>query len=344
MYTQLEDIASQVAKEHMSDRLRNNEIRSKMTDSWSAPTETSPTQPTSLIDTTKTVNGTSPTLASTYSGMKNNWDVLGLNTSSGGTTPSTSVSGDSSGSWKTQGWAPTVTGTAMSLAGAGPYAGLGAAATNAMQGNYAGATGNIAASLASALGANKIPGLAGMFGTLTSGIMGDKSPTDIGMGLVNSGLGTLVGMANPIAGAAYSLARAIGFNPAYGLNNLFGNGMQGVAPGFGGTAGGFFGNNALGGGMASTINTTPYTSSSGNTAGYSPPGYTTTDRGTGITTGGGAGLSGGISNSFSGTTYGGYSPSAPATNNNGYSGYSYSGPGSPGAGAGSDGGDSGGGD
>lgn len=185
------------------------------------------------------------------------------------------------------------------MAGMGvPVSALGSAATSLVRGDRAGAGGILANLVANTATNGKIPGLGGFAGTIASGIIGDKSAKDIGQGLFNSGLGTLFSMTNPVAGLGYGLARMFGFDPAYGFNNMFGDGLEGVAPGFEGTMGGFFGKNALGSGISDN------SSSSGNT----PMGYSPTDLGSGIsTTSGqgysdtsslGGGISGGLSDSY----------------------------------------------
>jgi len=167
------------------------------------------TVPSSTISTTggnplATVRGTSPALSSTYSGMKNSW-----NTNS----PQTNTNDLSS-----TGWLPTAVGQTASAMGAGPYSGLASAAMSAAQGNKSGAVGSLSSTLARVAGAGNFSGL---FGTLASGIMGDKDASEIGMNMANSGLGTVLSMANPIAGAAYNVARMMGLNPAQGLASMF---------------------------------------------------------------------------------------------------------------------------
>lgn len=301
MVTQLQDVANNVAQDKISNqRLRNEEIRRQMANPWSEPVEpttptTSGTQP--LQDVTK---GT-PTLASTYSGLLNNYQ--NITSGNSGRTEGGYNQTQYSGNPNPLGipsWGPMAVGTGLDLANAGIVAPLGAAATSLMRGDRAGATGTLAGLFTNVVTEGKIPGLGGLAGTLASGLVGDKSANEIGQGLVNSGIGTALSLANPLLGTAYAFARALGFNPAYGLNNLFGNGLDGVAPGFIGTGYGFFGNNAIGSGIRSTpgnITNAGYSNSGSNGySGYTPSGYESGDLGSGITnSSSGYGVSGGLS-------------------------------------------------
>jgi len=225
MVTQLQDVSNTVAKEKISsDRLRNEEIRRSMSNPWSAPTESrSGTAPSSLVQASTTASGVTPTMASTYSNLKNNFQALGLDDTTDSRANS-STANDTYGNttnWKTQGWAPGAASISASLLGAGNYSGLAGAATNLMQGNKTGATASLASTLTSALSKGQYPGLGSAVGTLVSGVLGDKSASDIGKNLFNSGLGTLFSVANPVAGIGYSLARMLGVDPARGLSSLF---------------------------------------------------------------------------------------------------------------------------
>lgn len=303
MVTQLQDVANNVAQEKISNqRLRNEEIRRQMANPWSEPVE--PTQPTtSGTQPLQNVTKGTPTLASTYSGLLNNYHSLTGTSGNSSRTEGNSFDGSYAGNpnpFSIPSWAPMAVGNVLNIAGAGIGAPLGAAATSLMRGDRAGAVGTLAGLFTNVITEGKIPGLGGLAGTLASGLVADKSANEIGQGLVNSGIGTALSLSNPLLGTAYSLARALGFNPAYGLNNLFGNGLTGVAPGFVGKGGGFFGPNALGSGIRSTpgnITNAGYSSSGSNGySGYTPSGYESGDLGSGITnSSSGYGVSGGIS-------------------------------------------------
>lgn len=310
--TKLQDIANQVALDSVSSnrQLRNEEIRRRMYGDWSPPTETS-TQPTTIQDTSKNYEGGDATLASTYSKLLNNYNVA---TNSKPDTSSGTYTGNLSS------YAPLAVSTGLTLSGYGRYAPIANTAIKLMQGDRAGAAGTMTSMLTNKLTGGQIPGLGGLIGTLASGIIGDKSNEEIGQGLLNSGIGTAIGVANPIAGVAYNLLRGIGFDPAYGLNNLFGSGLQGVAPGYEGTLGGFFGKNALGSGISN--------SGSSNPAGYGSgdlgSGISNTNTGTGLGYSPGTlgtGITGGLTNSFGeySTSDSGYSYSNPAASYGGWS-------------------------
>jgi len=213
MVTQLQDVSNTVAKEKISsDRLRNEEIRRNMGKAWSAPTDTSSgSSPTSLQSLSISPSGTAPTMASTYSSMKNNFQSMGL----GDYATSTSLPSN----WKTQGWAPSAAGLGASIFGAGPYSGLASAAVNYSQGNKTAAAANLTSSVTNALNKSGIPGVGGLAGSLVGGILGDKSAADIGKDMFNSGLGTVIGAANPIAGLGYGLARLFGFDSARAMSD-----------------------------------------------------------------------------------------------------------------------------
>jgi hypothetical protein len=327
MVTQLQDVSNTVAKEKISsDRLRNESIRKNMANPWSAPTEdvtsSSGTSPLTLQSTSTKTSGATPTMASTYSALKNNFDALGLaDTYRSGTSQvgGTNDNGQST-NWKTQGWAPSAAGLGASLFGAGPYSGLASGAVNFAQGNKKAAAANITSSVTNALTKGKLPGAGGVVGSLVSGILGDKDAYDIGKDVFNSGLGTVIGMTNPVAGIGYSLARMLGLDVGRGLSSLFDTKDYASE---GGHAGGFITPQSDYTGYTpgqayepGTDNLTPTTSSESNSGGYTPA----------------------ANNAWSTTTsdsWGGYSPSMSYSNySGGYSGYSGS----------SDSSDSGGGD
>lgn len=302
--TKLQDIANQVAKENIATnpRLRNEEIRRRMYGDWEEPVIQPEEAPSGLQDATK-----QDTLAKTYAALKNNYDYINnaVRNTTGQTyqvTQPTSVT--SAPLSNTPRWMPSAVGYGLSVLGQGEYAALGAGATQLMQGDRAGAVGTLSNIFTNRVTEGKVPGLGGMVGTLASGLVGDKSKEQIGQDMLNSGIGTLVSIANPYAGILYSLARNLGFNPAYGLNNLFGDGLTGVPPGFEGTLGGFFGKNAIGSGI---------TYSGSGSSSYTPPGFSEGDLGSGI------------SGSISTPSYSwGYSDSGYSSSDSDDSSYSYS--------------------
>ena len=145
MVTQLQDVANNVAQDKISNqRLRNEEIRRQMANPWTAPQETTSTQGTQpLQDVTK---GT-PTLASTYSGLLNNYHSLTGTSGNSGRTEGNSFDRSYSGNPNPLGipsWGPMAVGTGLGLANAGIAAPLGAAVTSLMRGDRAGAAGTLA--------------------------------------------------------------------------------------------------------------------------------------------------------------------------------------------------------
>jgi len=231
MVTQLQDVSNTVAQEKISNqRLRNEEIRRQMANPWSEPKEPSTSGRQPLQDVTK---GT-PTLASTYSGLLSNYQgMTGTSSNSGqtennynqNTTGQTSSGNTTFGSpgitGRMPGWAPTVVGTGLSLAGAGIAAPLGAAATQLMSGNRAGAAGTLGSLFTNVATKGSIPGLGGVVGSLASGLIGDKSKEEIGQNIGNSLLGSALSAANPMLGLGYQALRFFGVDPARGLQNLF---------------------------------------------------------------------------------------------------------------------------
>ena len=221
MVTQLQDVANTVAQDKISNqRLRNEEIRRQMANPWSEPKEptTSGRQP--LQDVTK---GT-PTLASTYSGLLSNYQGMSGTSSNSGQTENNYNQKPYTGNpnpLSIPGWAPTVVGTGLSLANAGIAAPLGAAATSLMRGDRASAVGTLGGLFTNIATKGSVPGLAGVVSSLASGLVGDKSGTEIGQGIANSLIGTGLSAANPLLGLGYQALRFVGVDPARGLQNLF---------------------------------------------------------------------------------------------------------------------------
>ena len=221
MVTQLQDVSNTVAQEKISNqRLRNEEIRRQMANPWSEPKEptTSGRQP--LQDVTK---GT-PTLASTYSGLLNNYRGMTGTSSNSGQTENNYNQKPYTGNPNPLGipsWGPTVVGTGLSLANAGIAAPLGADATSLMRGDKAGAVGTLGGLFTNIATKGSVPGLAGVVSSLASGLVGDKSGTEIGQGIANSLIGTGLSAANPLLGLGYQALRFVGVDPARGLQNLF---------------------------------------------------------------------------------------------------------------------------
>lgn len=296
MVTKLQDIANQVAMEDVSSnsRLRNEEIRKRMYGDWQEPVEpVAQETPGGLVDSTK-----QDTLAKTYSALKSNFDTI--NRSSNNALNDRTDYSEST-PIELPKWAPTAVGMGMSLGGLGKYAGLGSAATQLVQGNRAGAAGTLASIFAN----SKVPGLGAIAGPLVGGLVGDASKEDIGRGVFNSGLGYLVGAANPLAGLAYSIARNFGFNPAQGLGELFGMYDQRPAN----FEGGFFG-------TRSDYNTPTSTYGTGPTNVGGQYSTLTGNEGFGPSTGGYSGLGIGNPSSYGGgTSYGGYSPTMNYSSN-----------------------------
>ena len=221
MVTQLQDVANTVAQDKISNqRLRNEEIRRQMANPWSEPKEptTSGRQP--LQDVTK---GT-PTLASTYSGLLSNYQGMTGTSSNSGQTENNYNQKPYTGNPNPLGipsWGPAVVGTGLSLAGAGIAAPIGSAATSLMRGDRAGAVGTLGGLFTNIATEGSVPGLAGVVSSLASGLVGDKSGTEIGQGIANSLIGTGLSAANPLLGLGYQALRFVGVDPARGLQNLF---------------------------------------------------------------------------------------------------------------------------
>ncbi len=221
MVTQLQDVSNTVAQEKISNqRLRNEEIRRQMANPWSEPKEPSTSGRQPLQDVTK---GT-PTLASTYSGLLSNYQGMTGTSSNSGRTEGGYNKNTYTGNPNPLGipsWAPTVVGTGLSLANAGIAAPLGAAATSLMRGDKAGAVGTLGGLFTNIATKGSVPGLAGVVSSLASGLVGDKSGTEIGQGIANSLIGTGLSAANPLLGLGYQALRFVGVDPARGLQNLF---------------------------------------------------------------------------------------------------------------------------
>jgi hypothetical protein len=191
-----------------------------MANPWSEPKEptTSGRQP--LQDVTK---GT-PTLASTYSGLLSNYQGMTGTSSNSGQTGNNYNQKPYTGNpnpLSIPSWAPTIVGTGLSLAGAGIGAPLGAAATSLMRGDKASAVGTLGGLFTNIATKGSVPGLAGVVSSLASGLVGDKSGTEIGQGIANSLIGTGLSAVNPLLGLGYQALRFVGVDPARGLQNLF---------------------------------------------------------------------------------------------------------------------------
>jgi len=287
MVTQYEDVANQVAQEKIGNqRLRNEAIRKGMQDPWSAPEEAtsqtpSGTTPSSLMDVSK---GTG-TLANTYSNLLNNAKVLNL-TSNSGNSPSETTSNTSMG--KMPGYVPALAGKGMSLiSGNGLYGALTNMALTGLSGNWKGAAAQGAGTLTSMF--SKTPGLGGIVGSLTSGLLGEKSKEQIGMDMGNTLLGTGLSLANPALGSLYGLARLFGFDPAQGISESI---NYTGTPGY---QGGYWGKPGMGSGITDKSGSS-YTTQNNYT---SPAGFSSGDLGSGISNNGSSGLSGGIPSNYS---------------------------------------------
>ena len=328
MVTQLQDVANTVAQEKISNqRLRNEEIRRQMANPWSEPIET-PTTSTG-IQPLQNAAASGNTLASIYSGLLSNYQgMTGTSSNSGrtegvynqNTTGQTSSGNTTFGSpgitGRMPGWASTAVGTGLSMAGAGIAAPIGAAATQLMSGNRAGAAGTLGSLFTNVATKGSIPGLGGVVGSLASGLIGDKSKEEIGRNIFNSLLGTGLSSLNPMLGLGYQGLRLLGFDPAQGLGELFGM-YDKVPPNF---EGGFFGERSAYNTLTSTYGTGynnvggAYSNLTG-TEGYgtSMGGYS----GLGIGNPSSYGGSGNYSTSPSSNSYGGYSPTMNYSSNSG---------------------------
>ena len=314
MVTQLQDVSNTVAQEKISNqRLRNEEIRRQMANPWSEPKEptTSGRQP--LQDVTK---GT-PTLASTYSGLLSNYQGITGPSSNSGQTENNYNQKPYTGNpnpLSIPSWGPTVVGTGLSLANAGIAAPIGAAATSLMRGDKAGAVGTLGGLFTNQITEGKVPGLAGVVSSLASGLVGDKSGTEIGQGIANSLIGTGLSAANPLLGLGYQALRFVGVDPARGLHNLFSPNKT-VPESWRGTFTSSGYNPPAGSWMSSgNENYSPYggsqynrvrDSSSSSSNSSSSSGYPSTGAGSGFdsSTWGGSGGSSGYSGSDSSSSY-----------------------------------------
>lgn len=276
--TQIEDISNKVYQEKIGDRrLRNEEIRRQMGKEWTPPSQSTGSQPSTLQNIFNN-DGNVPTEASTYRKLKNNVDALGLSNhdSISGTPPTNTGRGN------IPSWAPTAVGLGMSLGGAGQYAGLGQAAVNFARGNTSGGTGGLAQWMANQTPLGKITGVPGLIGTTVNGLMrGDsweKMAGDASWGAGKALLGKAIpglGLADLLMGlgtwgVGALTGKDMSWDPRRGLNNLFGDGLVGVPKGFEGYGNGFFGANALGGGIK---NPTAGSTISSSSSGYTPPNY-----------------------------------------------------------------------
>ena len=234
MVTQLQDVSNTVAQEKISNqRLRNEEIRRQMANPWSEPIET-PTTSTG-IQPLQNAAASGNTLASTYSSLLNNYNSYRNTT--GQTSSGNTTFGNPGITGRMPGWAPTVVGTGLSLAGAGIAAPIGVAATQLMRGDRAGAVGTLGGLFINEITDGKVPGLPGVVSSLASGLVGDKSKEEIGQNVFNSLLGTGLSALNPIAGIGHQVLGMLRFNAGRGLSSLFDNTDYTYE---GGHGGGFF--------------------------------------------------------------------------------------------------------
>ena len=218
MVTQLQDVANTVAQEKISNqRLRNEEIRRQMANPWSEPIET-PTTSTG-IQPLQNAAASGNTLASTYSSLLNNYNSY--QNATGQTSSGNTTFGNPGITGSIPSWGPTAVGTGLSLAGAGIAAPIGAAATQLMRGDRAGAVGTLGSLFTNVATKGSIPGLGGVVGSVASGLIGDKSKEEIGQNIGNSLLGSALSAANPMLGLGYQALRFFGVDPARGLQNLF---------------------------------------------------------------------------------------------------------------------------
>ena len=219
MVTQLQDVANTVAQEKISNqRLRNEAIRKQMANPWSAPTES--TQPTTNgTQPRQDVTSGTPTLASTYSGLLNNFQsTLGNAGRTEGGFNQPEYKGNRN-PMNIPGWMPSVVGAAGSILGNGMYGGIGSAATSLMRGDTAGAAGTLGNLFTNAVTKGSVPGLGSIVGTIGSGLIKGKPASEIGYDVSNSALGTGLGMLNPVLGVGYNLARMFGLDVSRGISD-----------------------------------------------------------------------------------------------------------------------------
>lgn len=216
MVTQLEDVANQVAQQKIGNqRLRNEAIRKGMKNPWTQPKETTTTvqgtNPPSLVNVTKPGG----TLASTYSGLLNNANALGITSSSGSSPTGNKYNSNRTG--RMPSWLPSVAGRGVGIiSGNGLYGALAQMAMTGASGNWKGAVSQGAGTLASIFAGNKIPGIGGITSTIVGGKLRGHSNEDIAIDTGNSLIGTGLSMANPMFGTVYGLARLFGFDPVRG--------------------------------------------------------------------------------------------------------------------------------
>ena len=216
MVTQLQDVSNTVAQKKISNqRLRNEEIRRQMANPWSEPKE--PT--TSGIQPLQNAAASGNTLASTYSSLLNNYNSY--QNATGQTSSDNTTFGNPGITGSIPSWGPMAVGTGLSLANAGIAAPIGVASTQLMRGDRAGAVGTLGGLFTNIATEGSVPGLSGVVSSLSSGLVGDKSGTEIGQSIANSLIGTGLSAANPLLGLGYQALRFVGVDPARGLQNLF---------------------------------------------------------------------------------------------------------------------------
>ena len=218
MVTQLQDVANTVAQDKISNqRLRNEEIRRQMANPWSEPIET-PTTSTG-IQPLQNAAASGNTLASTYSSLLNNYNSY--QNATGQTSSGNTTFGNPGITGSIPSWGPTAVGTGLSMAGAGIAAPIGAASMSLMRGDRASAVGILGGLVTNEITEGSVPGLSGVVSSLASGLVGDKSSTEIGQSIANSLIGTGLSAVNPLLGLGYQALRFVGVDPARGLQNLF---------------------------------------------------------------------------------------------------------------------------
>ncbi len=273
MVTQLQDVANTVAQEKISNqRLRNEEIRRQMANPWSEPIET-PTTSTG-IQPLQNAAASGNTLASTYSSLLNNYNSYQNTT--GQTSSGNTTFGNPGITGRMPGWAPTVVGTGLSMAGAGIAAPIGAASMSLMRGDKAGAVSILSGLFTNEITDGKVPGLAGVVSSLASGLVKGKSASEMGYDISNSLLGTGLGMVNPALGLGYNLARMFGLDVSRGISDYSKSDInQRFDAGYnGGFWGGGPGNRGSWSPTAPDSPTNTYSGSGyGNTAGPGSSGY-----------------------------------------------------------------------
>lgn len=284
MITQLEDISNRVAQSKISnDRLRNEEIRRRMSDPWAQPVEQQQSYTPKNVYEARSQN---PTLATTYSTLLNNARYMEQQGEGrDGPVGDNGYSGRNDISDTLAGNLPGLASTAAGFAGLGAMSPAVGGAVAGLQGNIGGALKGVGTSLGALAG---MKGYSGVLGQLAKDLHNDVPAMDMFGNLAKqASLSALFG-AVPALGGIYGLASLFGLNMEQGLNDTI-NGYKG-APGFQGALGGFFGKNALGLGMGmaqpedtplgfddSDLGTGIYGGLDKNT-----PGFSTSDLGTGL--------------------------------------------------------------